>query len=73
MSGTLEPLGERPKAKTGNAHDTGFVDASVTCVPTVRIAAMAVVGSIEDGISGDCATPAVESALDLIIVAASAS
>ena len=33
MSGTLEPLGERLKAKTGNAHDTGFVDASVTCAP----------------------------------------
>lgn len=65
----FEKLGEFLKAKTGNAKDTKFVDAFVTTSLTVCIGAMAIVGSIQDGVSGDFTTLAVKSVLDFIIVA----
>ena len=65
----FEKLGEFLKAKTGNAKDVKFVDAFVTTSLTVCIGAMAIVGSIQDGISGDFTTLAVKSVLDFIIVA----
>ena len=64
----FERLGEWLKQKTGNARDVRFVDAFVTASLTVCIGAMAIVGAIQDGISGDYSTLAVKSVLDFIII-----
>ena len=65
----FERFGEWLKEKTGNSGDRQFVNAFVTASLTVCIGAMAVVGSIQDGISGDYSTLAVKAVLDLIIIA----
>ncbi len=65
----FERFGTWLKFKTGNAKDARFVDAFVTCSLTVCIGAMAIVGSIQDGVLGDYSTLAVKSVLDFIIVA----
>lgn len=65
----FEHFGEWLKVKTGNSKDAKFVDAFVTASLTVSIGAMAIVGAIQDGISGDYSTLAVKTVLDLIIVA----
>lgn len=49
----MERFGQWLKEKTGNAGDGGFVDAFVTASLTVCIGAMAIVGSIQDGIRGE--------------------
>ncbi len=64
----FERFGEWLKIKTGNAKDKTFVDAFVTASLTVCIGAMAIVGSIQDGIYGDWSILAVKGILDLIIV-----
>ena len=56
------------KVKTGNAKDKGFVDAFVTASLTVCIGAMAIVGSIQDGLVGDYSILATKAVLDLIII-----
>lgn len=65
----FEHFGEWLKRKTGNSGDPQFVNAFVTASLTVCIGAMAIVGAIQDGVSGDYSTLAVKSVLDLIIVA----
>ena len=62
-------FGEWLKMKSGNSGDRQFVNAFVTASLTVCIGAMAIVGAIQDGISGDYSTLAVKSVLDFIIVA----
>ena len=49
----FENFGEWLKRKTGNARDQGFVNAFVTASLTVCIGAMAIVGSIQDGLVGN--------------------
>ena len=68
-----EGFGAWLKEKTGNGDDAQFIDAFVTASLTVCIGAMAIVGAIQDGISGDYATLAVKSVLDFIIIAVMAS
>ena len=65
----FERFGAWLKVKTGNAKDAGFVDAFVTASLTVCVGAMAIVGAIQDGVTGDCSTLAVKSVLDFIIIA----
>ena len=65
----FEHFGEWLKRKTGNEGDRGFVNAFVTASLTVCIGAMAIVGSIRDGITGDYSTLAVKAVLDFIIIA----
>ena len=69
IEGAFERFGEWLKIKTGNARDKGFVDAFVTASLTVCIGAMAIVGSIQDGITGDYSILAMKAVLDLIIIA----
>ena len=64
----FERFGEWLKKKTGNDGDRQFVSAFVTASLTVCIGAMAIVGAIQDGISGDWSTLAVKSVLDFIII-----
>ena len=64
----FERFGEWLKKKTGNAKDRQFVNGFVTASLTVCIGAMAIMGSIQDGISGDWSTLGAKSILDLVIV-----
>lgn len=64
----FERFGQWLKLKTGNAKDKQFVGGFVTASLTVCIGAMAIVGSIEDGISGDYSILATKAILDLIII-----
>ena len=64
----FERFGEWLKMKTGNAKDKQFVNGFVTASLTVCIGAMAIMGSIQDGISGDWSTLGAKSILDLVIV-----
>ena len=68
LEGAFERFVEWLKQKTGNARDKRFVDAFVTASLTVCIGAMAIVGSIEDGISGDYSILATKAVLDFIII-----
>ena len=68
LEGAFERFGKWLKRKTGNAKDKRFVDAFVTASLTVCIGAMAIVGSIEDGITGDYSILATKAVLDFIII-----
>ena len=64
----FEVFGKWLKLKTGNAKDPGFVNGFVTASLTVCIGAMAIVGAIQDGLTGDWSTLSAKAVLDLIIV-----
>lgn len=64
----FERLGEWLRKKTGSEGDKGFVNAFVTASLTVCIGAMAIVGSIQDGIYGDYSILATKAVLDFIII-----
>ena len=68
IEGGFERFGQWLKIKTGNSREVGFVDAFVTASLTVCIGAMAIVGSIEDGLTGDYSILATKAVLDLIII-----
>ena len=68
IEAAFERFGAWLKQKTGNAKDGGFVDAFVSASFTVCIGAMAIVGAIEDGISGNWSILAAKAVLDLIII-----
>ncbi|MBQ0072322.1 MAG: DUF554 domain-containing protein [Spirochaetales bacterium] len=68
IEGAFERFGEWLKIKTGNAKDKDFVNGFVTASLTVCIGAMAIVGSIQDGILGDYTTLAIKGILDFIII-----
>ncbi|WP_274940086.1 DUF554 domain-containing protein [Chordicoccus furentiruminis] len=64
----MKQFGVWLKEKTGNAKDTQFVDGFVVSSLTVCIGAMAIVGSIQDGIHGDHSVLFAKAILDMIIV-----
>ncbi len=64
----FERFGEWLKIKTGNSGDQSFVNAFVTASLTVCVGAMAIVGAVQDGMTGDYSTLAVKSVLDCIII-----
>lgn len=68
IEGKMEHFGKWLKTKTGSSGDNSFVDAFVTTSLTVCIGAMAIVGSIQDGIYGDYSILAAKAILDMIIV-----
>lgn len=68
-----EEFGEWIKIKTGSGSDSSFVDGFVTTSLTICIGAMAVVGAIQDGITGDISMLCAKAVLDAIIVFVMAS
>lgn len=68
LDALIERFGEWLKVRTSSAGDNYFVNAFVTASVTVSIGAMAVVGSIEDGIHGDYSILTAKGILDLIII-----
>lgn len=73
IDGRFERLGVWLRTRTGSDGDATFVDGFVTASLTVCIGAMAIVGSIQDGLTGDWSTLALKGALDAIIVCAMAA
>jgi hypothetical protein len=64
----FEVFGAWLRDKTGNQGDNSFIDGFVTASLTVCVGAMAIIGSIQDGISGNHDTLFAKAILDLIIV-----
>ncbi len=64
----LDRFGEWLKRKTGASDDKGFVGAFVSTSLVICVGAMAVVGSIEDGLKGDPTTLYAKALLDFLIV-----
>lgn len=64
----FERFGTWLRDKTGNQSDSQFIDAFVSASLTVCVGAMAVLGSIQDGISGSHDTLYAKAILDLIII-----
>lgn len=64
----LEKLGEWLKNKVKAKNDNRFVDAFVNSTLVICVGAMAIVGSLQDGLTGDHSTLFVKSALDFPIV-----
>lgn len=68
-----EEFGGWIKKKTGSSGDVRFVEGFVNTSLTICIGAMAVVGAIQDGISGDISMLCAKAVLDAIIVFVMAS
>lgn len=68
LEDALDRFGAWLKVRTGSTGDGGFIDAFVTTTLVVGIGAMAVVGSINDGLTGDYSILLVKSLLDLLFV-----
>lgn len=69
----VETFGEWLKKKAHAEGDTTFVDGFVNTSLIICIGAMAIVGSIQDGLNGDSSTLIAKAALDLMIVMVNAS
>lgn len=68
IEGWFERLGIWLREKSGNGQDSQFLDAFLTASLTVCIGAMAILGAIQDGLTGDYRLLAVKSILDFIII-----
>lgn len=68
IEGWFERLGIWLREKSGNSQDSQFLDAFLTASLTVCIGAMAVLGAIQDGLTGDYRLLAVKSILDFVII-----
>ena len=68
FDGKLERFGAWLKKKATRGDDSRFIEGFVTASLTVCIGAMAIVGSIQDGLSGDPSTLFTKSILDFIIL-----
>lgn len=66
-------LGDWLKARTGNSGDPQFTNAFITASLTFTVGAMGVLGSIQDGLTGDYQTLLLKGILDGIIVMVMAS
>ena len=61
-------FGDWVKARTGNAGDPKFTYAFITASLTFTVGAMGVLGSIQDGLTGNYQTLLLKGILDGIIV-----
>ena len=73
IDGLFERFGEWLKHRTGSDGDSQFTNGFVSASLTVSIGAMAIIGSIQDGIYGDYSTLLAKAVLDFIIVMIMAS
>ena len=64
----FEQFGAWLRQKTHNESDSGFLDGFIHASLTVCIGAMAIVGSIQDGLLGDYSLLCAKAALDAIII-----
>lgn len=73
LEAKLDAVGGKLKTLVKSQNDSRFVDGFVTASLVVCIGAMAVVGSIEDGLTGDYSMLLSKSVLDFIITVVFAS
>ncbi|MDO4276356.1 MAG: DUF554 domain-containing protein [Eubacteriales bacterium] len=64
----LEHVGDFLKQKLHAEEDSMFVEGFVTSTLVICIGAMAIVGAIEDGLTGDYSTLTAKAVLDFVIV-----
>lgn len=64
----MEIVGEKIKAAVKMKNDTRFVDGFVTTSLIICVGAMAIVGAMQDGLTGDSSTLIVKALLDFVIV-----
>ena len=64
----LEKLGNYLKKKFGTDGDNLFVEGFVTCTLVICIGAMAIIGAIEDGLTGNYSILMAKAVLDFAIV-----
>lgn len=69
----MDFVGEKIKKAVGAKNDNLFVDGFVNVSLIICVGAMAIVGSIQDGISGDYSLLTAKAILDLVIVIVFAS
>ena len=69
----MDALGERIKTAVKAQNDNLFVEGFVNISLIICVGAMAIVGSIQDGISGDYSMLATKAVLDFVIVLVFAS
>lgn len=65
----MEFLGTKLKSAVGRQNDSKFVDGFVTTSLIICVGAMAIVGAMEDGLTGDISTLVAKSLLDFALVA----
>ena len=68
IEGTFERFGAWLRKKTHNESDSGFLSGFIHASLTVCIGAMAIVGSIQDGLLGDASLLCAKAALDAVII-----
>lgn len=68
LEARIERFGVWLKARSGSEKDPGFLNAFVSSSLVVCVGAMAIVGAIEDGLSGNIAMLEAKSVLDAIII-----
>ena len=68
INALVDKFGEWLKIKSHSTGDDSFVLAFVSASCTVCIGAMAVIGSINDGVSGDCSVLIAKAILDAVII-----
>lgn len=64
----MDVIGEKIKKAVGASNDNLFVEGFVNVSLIICVGAMAIVGSIQDGISGDYSMLTAKAILDMIIV-----
>lgn len=73
IEGKMEKLGVKLKAAARIKNDNRFVEGFVTTSLIICVGAMAIVGAMQDGLSGDYSMLAVKAMLDFALVAIMAS
>ena len=68
INALVNKFGEWLRIKSHSTGDDSFVSAFVSASCTVCIGAMAVIGSINDGVSGDCSVLIAKAILDAVII-----
>ncbi|MBR6120639.1 MAG: DUF554 domain-containing protein [Oscillospiraceae bacterium] len=68
LEGGFQRFGLWLKEKTGSARDQNFVNGFLTASLTTCVGAMTIVGSLQDGITGDWSILGAKSILDLVMV-----
>lgn len=68
IEGGFERFGEWLKRKTGSAKDQNFVNGFLIASLTTCVGAMTIVGSLQDGITGDWSILGAKSILDFVMV-----
>lgn len=73
LENRMDNLGEKIKRLVHRENDNRFVDSFVNVSLIICVGAMAIVGSIQDGMSGDYSMLAAKAVLDFVIVMVFAS